>query len=50
MLRHWYATTMLERGLPLPLVQQQMRHSDISVTLRTYVQYRAEGSIHDTFG
>lgn len=50
MLRHWYATTMLERGVPLPLVQQQMRHSDIAVTLRTYVQYRAEGSIHDTFG
>lgn len=50
MLRHWYATTMLERGVPLPLVQQQMRHSDIAVTLRTYVQYRAEGSTHDTFG
>jgi integrase len=50
MLRHWYATTMLERGVPLPLVQQQMRHSDIAVTLRTYVQYRAAGSIHDTFG
>lgn len=50
MLRHWYATTMLERGLPLPLVQQQMRHSSIEVTLRTYVQYRAEASIHDTFG
>jgi integrase len=50
MLRHWFATTMLERGVPLPLVQRQMRHSDVAVTLRTYVQYRAEGTIHDTFG
>jgi integrase len=50
MLRHWYATTMLDRGVPLPLVQKQMRHSDIAVTLRTYVQYDQEGTIHDTFG
>lgn len=49
-LRHWYATTMISRGVPLPLVQKQMRHSDIAVTLRTYVQYDAEGTIHDTFG
>jgi integrase len=50
MLRHWYATTMIERGVPLPLVQKQMRHSDIAVTLRTYVQFDAQGTIHDTFG
>lgn len=49
-LRHWYATTMIARGVPLPLVQRQMRHSDIAVTLRTYVQFHAESSIHDTFG
>lgn len=38
-LRHWYATTMIERGIPLPIVQRQMRHSDIAVTLRTYAQF-----------
>jgi integrase len=38
-LRHWYATTMIARGVPLPIVQRQMRHSDIAVTLRTYAQF-----------
>lgn len=42
MLRHWYATTLLERGAPLSLVTRQMRHSDVSVTLRTYSQYKEE--------
>lgn len=49
MLRHWYATTMLDRGIPFALVSRQMRHSDIVVTLRTYSQY-SEGDIHKTFG
>lgn len=49
MLRHWYATTMLERGAPLTLVQQQMRHSDIAVTLRAYSEHRDE-DIHKMFG
>lgn len=38
-LRHWYATTMIEKGVPLPIVQRQMRHSDIATTLRTYAQF-----------
>ena len=38
-LRHWYATTMIDRGIPLPIVQRQMRHSDIATTLRTYAQF-----------
>lgn len=38
-LRHWYATTMIDKGIPLPIVQRQMRHSDIAVTLRTYAQF-----------
>lgn len=38
MLRHWYATTLLERGVSMALVSKQMRHSDISTTLRTYAQ------------
>jgi integrase len=50
MLRHWYATTLLERGVPLNVVSEQMRHSDPAVTLRTYSQTKAEKSIHDTFG
>lgn len=49
MLRHWYATTMLARGIPMALVSKQMRHSDIVVTLRTYQQF-SEGDIHKTFG
>ena len=50
MLRHWYATTLIERGVPLNVVSQQMRHSDVAVTLRTYSQTNAAGSIHDTLG
>ena len=49
MLRHWYCTTALERGVPLKLVSQQMRHSDVAVTLRTYSQSRDE-DIHEAFG
>lgn len=49
MLRHWYATTMLERGIPLSLVSKQMRHSDVSVTLRAYAEF-SEEDIHNVFG
>jgi integrase len=41
-LRHWYASTLLERGAPISLVSRAMRHSDPSVTLRTYAQVRDE--------
>lgn len=47
-LRHWYATELLARGLPLSLVCRQMRHSDIAVTLRAYSQHN-ESQIHDVF-
>lgn len=30
MIRHWYATTLIENGVALPVVQSQMRHSDIA--------------------
>ena len=36
MLRHWFATTLLARGVPLIVVSRQMRHSDVATTLRTY--------------
>lgn len=48
-LRHWYATTLLERGAPLTLVQHQMRHSDIAITLRAYSEHSTE-DIHKLFG
>jgi integrase len=48
MLRHWYATTLLERGVPMALVSRQMRHSDIATTLRTYSQTN-DGDIHRAF-
>jgi integrase len=35
-LRHWHASTALDRGAPIALVSRQLRHSDISTTLRTY--------------
>jgi integrase len=50
LLRHWYATTMLARGVPLSLVSKQMRHSDIAVTLRTYSQDQGGDTIHQVFG
>lgn len=49
MLRHWYATTLLERGVPLVLVSKQMCHSDVSVTLKAYAEFR-EDDIHAAFG
>lgn len=50
MLRHWYATTMVKRGVPLSVVSEQMRHSDIATTPRTYSQANTSTTIHDTFG
>jgi integrase len=47
-LRHWYATELLARGVPLSLVSRQLRHSDVATTLRTYSQYD-EGDIHRAF-
>jgi integrase len=49
MLRHWYCTTLLERGVALALVSRQMRHSDVAVTLRTYAQVD-DGDIHRALG
>lgn len=35
-LRHFFATTALDRGAPVALVSRALRHSDIATTLRTY--------------
>ena len=48
-LRHWYATESLRRGIPLPLVSRQLRHSDVAVTLRAYVDFKRQ-DIHDVWG
>jgi len=42
MLRHWYATDMIRRGVNPEVVRRQMRHKNVSVTLRIYTQVRSE--------
>ena len=50
MLRHWYATTLLSRGVPLIVVSRQMRHSDVATTLRTYAQFDDGKEIRQALG
>jgi len=38
MLRHWYATDMVKRGISPEVVRRQMRHKKIETTMRVYVQ------------
>lgn len=49
-LRHWYATTALERGVPMMVVSKQLRHSDIATTLRVYTQHDPGKHIQEAFG
>jgi integrase len=49
-LRHYYATTLLERGVPLVVVSRQLRHSDIATTLRTYAQANDGVEVHRALG
>ena len=42
MLRHWYATDMIRRGVNHEVVRRQMRHKNVSVTLKIYTQVRSE--------
>ena len=42
MLRHWYATDMIQRGVNPEVVRRQMRHKNVSTTLRIYTQVRSE--------
>lgn len=46
MLRHWYATDMIRRGVSPEVVRRQMRHKNVSVTLQIYTQVRSEELIH----
>lgn len=41
-LRHFFATTALDRGAPMKLVSRSLRHSDISTTLRIYHQVEVD--------
>ena len=38
MLRHWYATDMIRRGISPEVVRRQMRHANVNVTLQIYTQ------------
>ena len=49
LLRHWYATTLIARGVPFVLVSKQLRHQDVAFTLKTYQQYDTT-SVHDALG
>ena len=42
MLRHWYATDMIKRGVNPEVVRRQMRHKNVSVTLKIYTQVKSE--------
>lgn len=49
MLRHWFCTHLLAKGVALKLVSQQMRHSDVATTIRSYQQTN-DGDIHKAWG
>ena len=42
MLRHWYATDMIRRGISPEVVRRQMRHANVNVTLQIYTQIQDE--------
>ena len=42
MLRHWYATDMILRGVNPEVVRRQMRHKNVAITLKIYTQVRSE--------
>jgi len=42
MLRHWYATDMIRRGISPEIVRRQMRHANVNVTLQIYTQVKDE--------
>ena len=38
MLRHWFATDMIKRQVPVHIVMRQMRHKNINTTMKIYAQ------------
>jgi integrase len=50
MLRHWCATTLLERGATLVTVSRVLRHSTIQQTAAVYIQVDDAAAVHSAFG
>lgn len=48
LLRHWLCTDLIAKGVPLPLVQKQMRHSDLKTTIGIYHEYN-EDQLHGLY-
>ena len=42
MLRHWYATDMIKRGISPEVVRRQMRHKKIETTMKVYAQVNSK--------
>jgi integrase len=42
MLRHWYATDMIKRGINPEIVRRQMRHKKIETTMKVYAQVNSK--------
>jgi integrase len=38
MLRHWFATDMIQRGINPEIARRQLRHKNIETTMKIYVQ------------
>jgi integrase len=49
MLRHFYATESLARGMAISTVSKQLRHSTVAITMNTYAQAK-DTEIHDAWG
>jgi len=45
MLRHWFATDMVRRNVPLHVVMRQLRHKNINTTMRIYAQVKSSDFI-----
>jgi integrase len=49
MLRHFYATESLARGMSIATVSKQLRHSTVAITMNTYAQSQ-DADIHKAWG
>lgn len=45
MLRHWFATDMIRRGINPEIVRRQLRHKNINTTMKIYVQVNNQGLV-----
>jgi integrase len=42
MLRHWFATDMIQRGINPEIARRQLRHKNIETTMKIYVQVNSK--------